>query len=196
MAMEKEIRQKELTDAKSWRIRSRVRWMTEGEAPMLYFFAQLKAKYTMETIRSIRDEQGRNTRSEAEIKEAVTSYSIEQFQCPVMDPADVELRKEVLKLVDKTVSVDQNRVLTDVSSEKEVDELVAELPRDKTPRMDGVTNNGVRQGCPVAPYLFVLSTQPLMLMFDQALKEGKIEELTIWKTAPPSTFLWTRQAST
>jgi hypothetical protein len=38
---------------------------------------------------------------------------------------------------------------------------------------------GVKQGCPAAPGLFALLTQPLMLMLNNAVKSGKIEGISI-----------------
>ncbi|KAL3696147.1 hypothetical protein R1sor_010223 [Riccia sorocarpa] len=144
LTLEKAIKQRELADAKSWRTRSRVRWMAEGEAPSHYYFAQLKAKHAREKIRCIRMADGSETSNECEIKTEVTRYFVEQFCCPPASQADLELRKEVLLLVDKRVSTDQNSMLIVAPSEKEIDQLVEDLPRDKAPGLDGVTNNMIQ----------------------------------------------------
>ncbi|KAL3695038.1 hypothetical protein R1sor_008689 [Riccia sorocarpa] len=43
---------------------------------------------------------------------------------------------------------------------------------------------GVRQGCPVSPTLFVLSTQPLVRMFREAERKGDLEGLNIPRGRP------------
>ncbi|KAL3694924.1 hypothetical protein R1sor_008575 [Riccia sorocarpa] len=144
LTLEKEIRKGELEDAKSWRLRSRVRWMEEGEAPSHYFFAQLKAKYARESIQFLRRDDLSETTREGEVKEMVQEYFQEQFRCPVPASQDLHLRKEVLRLVDKKVPDEQNRLLRESPTEREIDELVEELPRDKAPGLDGVTNNMVQ----------------------------------------------------
>ncbi|KAL3700453.1 hypothetical protein R1sor_018475 [Riccia sorocarpa] len=242
-----------------------------GRPQPITFFAHLKAKHARETIKSIRLEDGRETSNETEIQTTVMAYFRDKFRCPDARAADVQLRKEVRKFVDRTFSGEQNQLLIVRPIEQEVDQLVEELPKDKTPGLDGITNNmiqdcwsfirndcqemmqsfwvigelmqkdsqgeacflkldfakaydrvrhdfiwdtltamkfdwkfisllkglvlndqskvhvngwftdvvplerGVRQGCPMAPYLFVLSTQPLMLLFEKAQKDGRIE---------------------
>lgn len=42
--LEAEIRKRECKDAIAWKRRGRVRWLSMGDAPSHYFFAQVKAK--------------------------------------------------------------------------------------------------------------------------------------------------------
>ncbi|KAL3697864.1 hypothetical protein R1sor_011940 [Riccia sorocarpa] len=144
LELENQLRKRELEDAKCWRLRSRIRWMEAGEAPSHYYFAQLKAKYARETINSLRSEQGNETSSEAEIKTEVTVYFQKQFECPDASPPDLEERRNTLELVDRKVTEEQNRVLTTPPSPTEIDHLVEDLPRDKAPGLDGVTNNMIQ----------------------------------------------------
>ncbi|KAL3689419.1 hypothetical protein R1sor_015728 [Riccia sorocarpa] len=144
LTLEKEIRKREMADARCWRLRSRVRWMAAGEAPSHYFFAQLKSKHARETIQSLRLENGAETRNESEIRDAITQYFQKQFKEPPVDAQAQRLRGEILALIDRTVSQDQNRELIARPSEEEVDKLVEDLPRDKAPGLDGVTNNMIQ----------------------------------------------------
>ncbi|KAL3699293.1 hypothetical protein R1sor_017315 [Riccia sorocarpa] len=144
--LEGDIRRRELADAKTWRLRSRIRWLAEGEAPSHYFFAQLKAKYARETIQFLRDQEGRETRQEGEIKNQVTKYFQKQFKCVEPEEEDLQLRREVLELLDKKATAEQNQSLVRWPTAKEVDELGEDLPRDKAPGLDGITNN-MMQDC-------------------------------------------------
>ncbi|KAL3684638.1 hypothetical protein R1sor_002660 [Riccia sorocarpa] len=109
--VEGDIRRRELAGAKAWRLRSRIHWLAEGEAPSHYFFAQLKAKYARETIQFLRDQEGRDTRQEDEIKKQVTEYFQEQFRCAEPEVEDLQLRREVLELLDKKATAEQNQSL-------------------------------------------------------------------------------------
>ncbi|KAL3679581.1 hypothetical protein R1sor_022537 [Riccia sorocarpa] len=144
LTLEKELRNWELNEAKKWRLRSRVRWMEEGEAPSRYFFTQLRAKQTRDSMLFLRKEDGSETQKESEVKSMVTDYFQDQFTCPEPVPANLHLRNEVLKLVDRQVNEAQNEQLREMPEEKELDELVEELPRDKAPGLDGVTNNMIQ----------------------------------------------------
>lgn len=57
--LEAEVKQQELDYAITWCRRSRVRWLTLGEAPSRYFFAQMKAKHARDTIRALLLESGK-----------------------------------------------------------------------------------------------------------------------------------------
>ncbi|KAL3690449.1 hypothetical protein R1sor_016758 [Riccia sorocarpa] len=47
---EAELRERDLRDARAWKMRSKERWLREGEAPSRYFYSQLKAKFAREKI--------------------------------------------------------------------------------------------------------------------------------------------------
>ncbi|KAL3700949.1 hypothetical protein R1sor_018971 [Riccia sorocarpa] len=65
---EGELRIQEHEDARAWRLRSKTRWLKEGEAPSRYFFAQLKAKFANETMNAIQLQDGTTTTD----REAIT----------------------------------------------------------------------------------------------------------------------------
>ncbi|KAL3686184.1 hypothetical protein R1sor_004206 [Riccia sorocarpa] len=48
--LQSQIRNREQNDARAWRLRSKDRWLREGKAPSLYFFAQMRARFTRETM--------------------------------------------------------------------------------------------------------------------------------------------------
>ncbi|KAL3692146.1 hypothetical protein R1sor_005797 [Riccia sorocarpa] len=171
--LEKKIRERELKDAKSWRMRSRIRWMEAREAPSHYFFTQLKAKHARETMKLLCKGSGANTSDEDEMKAEITSYFQEQFDCQEATQQELNKRQEVLRLMDRRAIETQNEALTRVlrgSSKVHINGWFVENIQ---------LNRGVRQGYPVAPYLFVLSTQPLMLLLEKAQREGYIEGIKL-----------------
>ncbi|KAL3699904.1 hypothetical protein R1sor_017926 [Riccia sorocarpa] len=63
--IEDQLRKQEHQDARAWRLRSKQRWLREGEAPSRYFFAQMKAKFTNETMPTLTLEDGTKTEDRA-----------------------------------------------------------------------------------------------------------------------------------
>jgi hypothetical protein len=67
--LERKIRKEKRWEAIIWRRRSRVKWLSIGEAPSRYFFAQMKGKYVRDTIHALTTEnQGTATTDEELIK--------------------------------------------------------------------------------------------------------------------------------
>ncbi|KAL3689561.1 hypothetical protein R1sor_015870 [Riccia sorocarpa] len=51
--IEGKLRERELQEARMWRLRSRERWLSEDEAPSRYFFAKLCAKWARESMEAL-----------------------------------------------------------------------------------------------------------------------------------------------
>ncbi|KAL3701489.1 hypothetical protein R1sor_019511 [Riccia sorocarpa] len=67
---------------------------------------------------------------------------------------------------------------------EELEGIVKRLPDEKAPGLDGVTievlvGRGVRHGCPIAPFLFALGTEPLMAMLRTRQNAGEIEGIQV-----------------
>ncbi|KAL3693630.1 hypothetical protein R1sor_007281 [Riccia sorocarpa] len=58
---EEKLRKHEQSEATAWRLRSRNKWLKEGEAPARYFYAQIKARFRRETIQKLKQEDGADT---------------------------------------------------------------------------------------------------------------------------------------
>lgn len=70
---------RERCDAIAWCHHSRVRWLSIGDAPSYYFFAQMRVKWENETIRCIKREDGSLVEDEGEIIWEVGTYYVEIF---------------------------------------------------------------------------------------------------------------------
>ncbi|KAL3684651.1 hypothetical protein R1sor_002673 [Riccia sorocarpa] len=57
------LRDRELQDAKAWKLRSREKWLSTDEAPSRYFFSKLKAKWSREKLEMLELEDGEVTES-------------------------------------------------------------------------------------------------------------------------------------
>lgn len=66
--VEEEVRVNTRMDAIKWCKRSRVRWLSLGEAPTRYLFAQFKARRSRETLRNIRIDEDTCTLTELETR--------------------------------------------------------------------------------------------------------------------------------
>ncbi|KAL3683237.1 hypothetical protein R1sor_001259 [Riccia sorocarpa] len=95
---ENKLRAREQEEARTWRIRSRDKWLREGEAPTRYFYAQAKAKFTRESIQTLTTQEGQSTTDRTQImaeveafyKQLYTREEITQQQtgCQIASPQD------------------------------------------------------------------------------------------------------------
>ncbi|KAL3691832.1 hypothetical protein R1sor_005483 [Riccia sorocarpa] len=69
---ETRLRKMENEEARSWRLRSRQKWLREGEAPSRY--AQTRTKYVRESIQNLRQEDGQTVNDRKEIINQVQAY--------------------------------------------------------------------------------------------------------------------------
>ncbi|KAL3690657.1 hypothetical protein R1sor_004308 [Riccia sorocarpa] len=112
MKMEHEVKEKEMMEKHILRRRSRVHWLAEGEACTKYFFSMLKSKQAQGRI-THRDKGGRAGAEEE--------------------------RDEVLEMIDRTVSQEDNGLLTKEPDKKEIQETIDSMASGKSRGEDGVT---------------------------------------------------------
>ncbi|KAL3701890.1 hypothetical protein R1sor_019912 [Riccia sorocarpa] len=113
-----------------------------------------------------------------EIKDAVTwrlrsKARISEEADEDSEAKDAALR-EGLVLIQKRLNLQQCALLEKIPDMEEIDRIVDLLPPEKSPGLDGVTSDA---GCPIAPMLFTLSTQPLMEMLREAQVRGQLHGL-------------------
>lgn len=69
--LEAEVRLRKRRDVVAWRRRSRVQWLVVGDATSHYFFAQMKAKKSLETIHCLVGDDGTVIEDETTIMEEI-----------------------------------------------------------------------------------------------------------------------------
>lgn len=73
------MRRREREDAIAWKRRGRVKWLSMGDAPSRYFFAQVKPIQKRETLRCVRMDPNKVVLEEVGIMEEVHSFFNELY---------------------------------------------------------------------------------------------------------------------
>ncbi|CAM6086928.1 unnamed protein product [Calypogeia fissa] len=137
-AQEQAVRRMERMEAAKWRLRSRQRWMKLGDAPSKYFFAIQKAKWVRESIKILRTDNGMLIDELEIIREIHHFYRLLYKKDYTVDNNTVA-RREVLDLVSRFLTDEENARLIRVPDKDEIQTIVDNLPKDKSPGLDGVT---------------------------------------------------------
>ncbi|KAL3680548.1 hypothetical protein R1sor_023504 [Riccia sorocarpa] len=133
------LRNRERSDAYITRIRCRIRWLQEGDAPTAFFFARYRAKMAQEKITALQLESGAIITEERDIFGAVHTAFSELYQAEEEDTLILAERREMLQLIDKRLTHQQNRAFRELPSTELIEEVIRSLPTEKAPGLDGVT---------------------------------------------------------
>ncbi|KAL3686059.1 hypothetical protein R1sor_004081 [Riccia sorocarpa] len=137
--IEDQLRKQEHQDARAWRLRSKQRWLREGEAPSRYFFAQMKAKFTNETMPTLTLEDGTKTEDRAviigEVERFMSNLYERQHQTQEMN----EARLETYTKITTTVTMQQDLRVSTRPPDHEIDIIATLLKKEKSPGLDGLT---------------------------------------------------------
>ncbi|KAL3686887.1 hypothetical protein R1sor_013196 [Riccia sorocarpa] len=105
---------------------------------VIFFFAALKAKMAQENITTLQREDGRTITDQEEIiQEVEQMYATLYAGVPEIEGAELK-RHEVLQMVDRRLSIEQNEKIKEVPSEELIEETVRSLPAEKASGIDGV----------------------------------------------------------
>ncbi|KAL3682492.1 hypothetical protein R1sor_000514 [Riccia sorocarpa] len=138
-SLESKVRETELLEASILRRRSRVRWVKEGDTNSKYFFQRLKSKQAHEKITSLMDEAGHKIEDEDRILKTVHSYYQNLYMSQLEGAQDREERAEVLNLVDRGLTEEDNQMLAELPCVQEITGMVDSLPKEKAPGDDDLT---------------------------------------------------------
>ncbi|KAL3690752.1 hypothetical protein R1sor_004403 [Riccia sorocarpa] len=77
---ERRLKERELSDAREWKLRSRERWLSVDDAPSKYFFTKLKANWANESMETLTLDSGESTDDQEEILEGHDGLTIQVVQ--------------------------------------------------------------------------------------------------------------------
>ncbi|KAL3686357.1 hypothetical protein R1sor_008931 [Riccia sorocarpa] len=140
--LESTVKDMELKEAMAWRLRSKARWLKEGDAPSHYFFVMLKSNFKRENIESLTTAKREILTSKDEIL-AETHRFYQDLFSEDTDYDETERRntlQEALGLLQKKINSDQSRRIEELQHMDEIERIVGMLPPEKSPGLDGVTS--------------------------------------------------------
>ncbi|KAL3701412.1 hypothetical protein R1sor_019434 [Riccia sorocarpa] len=143
---EKKLKDRELLDARAWRVRSRERWLTEDEAPSKYFFAKLRSKWARESIRELDLSLGEVSADGDEILEEIHSYYQKLYTAEEESPEREGAQEEVIGLIQKGLLAEEVSRVSSIPGEQEIKEVIFGMKTNKAPGLDGLTIE-VLQAC-------------------------------------------------
>ncbi|KAL3685574.1 hypothetical protein R1sor_003596 [Riccia sorocarpa] len=139
-------RRREHEEAERCRRRCKITWLKEDEAPTKYFFARLKAKHAQEEMAALEDASGRIIEDRKEILDKVHRFYEELYAAEVESEEMVENRRTVVVRINRRLTAAQNQLLEELPSEELITKIVMEMPKEKSPGIDGVMVEILRLG--------------------------------------------------
>ncbi|KAL3677633.1 hypothetical protein R1sor_027581 [Riccia sorocarpa] len=190
--LEKEIQRLEDGQCAAWKRWSQVRWMKEGDAPSKFFFALLRIKRLKEEITSLEAEDGRKLETEEEIMTELHRYYTMLYKKDPEIQRAVDKREGVLSGLSKKVTAQQNEKLIATPTEEEIGKTVLCLKNEKSPGVDGMTAEVVKEIWSESPQdvidfiltfwrLDTLTWKQLTGVIKLIPKEGDKEKIRNWR---------------
>ena len=118
------------------KIRSRAKWLEEGERPTRYFFKLEQTKIQKSQINSIYDSNGITVSSQADIEKAHVDFYTNLFS---EEPIDFEKQNNLLSSVSNRLSADQSALCEGEITLAEITNAVKDLNSGKSPGPDGLS---------------------------------------------------------
>ncbi|KAL3680268.1 hypothetical protein R1sor_023224 [Riccia sorocarpa] len=190
--LENEIRQHEQQEARAWQIRSKQRWLHEGEAPSRYLFAQMKVRFTRETMSALTLEDGTRITDRKQIIKRAEEFMSQLYRRQEQTEDFMRTREEVYGKITKTITTQQDLQIAAKPPDTEIDMAAKLLKKEKGPGLDGLTTE-ILFGC----WTFVRTDCIKMIhhvwdsgeiikgartaVIKMVLKTGNIEKLKIWR---------------
>ncbi|KAL3686468.1 hypothetical protein R1sor_009042 [Riccia sorocarpa] len=164
----KRLKDQELWDARMWRLRSRENWLKEDEVTSRFFFAKLKSKWAKESIHALEMPDGEVSSDKEEILEEIHRFFQVLYTAEAETTEQREASEELLATVRNKLSVEESMKVSVKPEAEEIKAVVFAMKANKSPGLDGLTI----EGCPLAPLLFAICSQPLMGAIAKAEAEG------------------------
>ncbi|KAL3700896.1 hypothetical protein R1sor_018918 [Riccia sorocarpa] len=111
---ETKLRCREQEEARTWRVRSMEKWLREEEAPTRYFYAQTKAKYARESIKTLQKQDGSYTTDRKQILQEVQTFYTDLYRREEVTQEILTAREEALAKLTKRVTTQQDQAVNKV----------------------------------------------------------------------------------
>jgi hypothetical protein len=119
-ALKTKVREGERRDAIIWRRRSRIRWLSVGEAPSKYFFAQMRGKHLRDTIHTLRHGENEAVTTDKELIQTIYDNFSTTFATDPVIRENREERDSILARLEGRVTAEENLELLRVPEDKEI----------------------------------------------------------------------------
>ena len=131
---EEELKQLLNEEAEGNQIRSRAKWIEEGEKTSRYFFGLEKSRQKNNTITRLKKEDITLTKDIEILEEAKNFYQ----QLYTAEPTNLTDQKWILQHLDKTLSEEDKESCKGPMTEKETTKALNEIDNNKSPGPDGL----------------------------------------------------------
>lgn len=134
-----EMQRRERQNAILWRVRNKSKWMKLGDAPSSYFFKLMQAKCARETLKASALPEGGVIEDEQEIVQEVYHFCRDLYARDPLVAGNNIVHIEILPLIDKFFTEDDNQKSRVVPQEEEINKIVFAFPYGKSLGEVGVT---------------------------------------------------------
>ncbi|GER32678.1 RNA-directed DNA polymerase [Striga asiatica] len=155
------LHQAYLDEEKYWRDKSRILWISEGDINTKYFQATVQQRRKQNGLENLKDSRGRRCSNEHEITRELEHYFNQLFTTSVPDVDVCDLNG-----IPQSINDDMNQMLTSAVTVKEI-----------------------YAGDPISPYLFVILSEALSSLINQAVINSLYYGIKISRYSPPISHL-------
>ena len=124
--------------AKGAQIRSRIKWVEEGEKNTKFFLGLEKARQTRKNITALNDNKGKLIKEQSKILELERDYYITLYETKNPDPIEIEEYIEATNIENKLFRDGSNAAEGELTIE-ECSRSVFQMKLNKAPGIDGLT---------------------------------------------------------
>ncbi|KAL3699765.1 hypothetical protein R1sor_017787 [Riccia sorocarpa] len=110
------------------------------------YHIRLKAKHAQEEITATEDTSGRVIEDREELLDEVHNFYENLYTFEIETEEMLECRRTVVGRLDRRLTVEQNVVLEELPSEELITKIVMEMPKEKSPGIDGIMVEILRLG--------------------------------------------------
>ena len=134
--VESQLKSLYIREMEGVKIRSRAKWLEEGECPTRYFFKLEQRQIRKSRINVIYDANGKEVSSQAEIEKAHTDFYTKLFS---EEPIDLDKQSDLFASLSSCLSSDQSAMCEGELTLSEITNAVKGLNSGKAPGPDGLS---------------------------------------------------------